>query len=276
VQFWNKATSGNYLTPVKSGVGIRVDGTSLFNNGVSVSPTWNNSSTTYQGLLVNTTNTASHAGSMLADFRVGGVSRASIDANGTIYSSPVDGSRTFFQLSDNYGAGYIYGGAQFAFQPAAAAGIQFYMVYSGQFWAGQSLTVGGAQSSPNASLFAASANILEQYNGTSSQEQRLYGSRVSSTNYERFVIRTGSTGTNTILATEKGSGGGAACGMSLRVNGADAITIDVNQNVAFSGHVQLGNNAITGLSAGALAATTNASIVMYDASGQAYRIPCII
>lgn len=36
------------------------------------------------------------------------------------------------------------------------------------------------------------------------------------------------------------------------------------------------NAATTGLSAGALAATTNASIVLTDATGQAYRIPCII
>ena len=35
-------------------------------------------------------------------------------------------------------------------------------------------------------------------------------------------------------------------------------------------------NAVTGLSAGVLAGTTNASIVVTDASGQDYRIPCII
>lgn len=35
-------------------------------------------------------------------------------------------------------------------------------------------------------------------------------------------------------------------------------------------------NATTGLVAGVLAATTNASIVITDASGQAYRVPCII
>lgn len=40
--------------------------------------------------------------------------------------------------------------------------------------------------------------------------------------------------------------------------------------------VQIGNAAVTGLVAGTLAATTNASIVLYDSTGQAYRIPCII
>jgi hypothetical protein len=39
---------------------------------------------------------------------------------------------------------------------------------------------------------------------------------------------------------------------------------------------QLGNAAVTGLTAGVLAALTNASIVITDSTGQAYRIPCII
>lgn len=40
--------------------------------------------------------------------------------------------------------------------------------------------------------------------------------------------------------------------------------------------LQTDTNATTGLTAGVLAAITNASIVLYDASGQAYRVPCII
>lgn len=39
---------------------------------------------------------------------------------------------------------------------------------------------------------------------------------------------------------------------------------------------KLGNSATTGLVAGALAALTTASLVITDASGQAYRIPCIV
>lgn len=35
-------------------------------------------------------------------------------------------------------------------------------------------------------------------------------------------------------------------------------------------------NATTGLTGGVLAATTNASIVIFDGAGQAYRVPCII
>jgi len=41
-------------------------------------------------------------------------------------------------------------------------------------------------------------------------------------------------------------------------------------------NLRLGAAATTGLVAGTLAATTNASIVITDSGGQAYRIPCII
>jgi hypothetical protein len=40
--------------------------------------------------------------------------------------------------------------------------------------------------------------------------------------------------------------------------------------------LQTATNATTGLAAGVLAATTNASIVLTDGSGQVYRVPCII
>lgn len=40
--------------------------------------------------------------------------------------------------------------------------------------------------------------------------------------------------------------------------------------------LQTDTNATTGLTAGVLATLTNASIVLYDATGQAYRVPCVI
>jgi len=59
---------------------------------------------------------------------------------------------------------------------------------------------------------------------------------------------------------------------------ATRLTIDNTGAVivASGGNFQLGNTATTGLVAGALAALTTASVVIYDSTGQAYRIPCII
>lgn len=53
------------------------------------------------------------------------------------------------------------------------------------------------------------------------------------------------------------------------VNGGDVT-------VASGKVLTLGNAAVTGLTAGVLAALTNATVVITDSTGQAYRIPCII
>lgn len=54
------------------------------------------------------------------------------------------------------------------------------------------------------------------------------------------------------------------------------LTGSAGVTVASGQVLKLGNAATTGLGAGVLAALTNASIVITDSTGQAYRIPCII
>ena len=68
--------------------------------------------------------------------------------------------------------------------------------------------------------------------------------------------------------------------MNLRTQAAGATRatrLKLNATGAtITGQLVLGNAAVTGLGAGALAATTNASIAITDSTGQVYRIPCII
>jgi hypothetical protein len=65
--------------------------------------------------------------------------------------------------------------------------------------------------------------------------------------------------------------------LSLRINNvAMVVTTNTETKITSGQNFWLGNAATTGLTAGVLAATTNASIVIYDSAGQAYRIPCII
>lgn len=45
--------------------------------------------------------------------------------------------------------------------------------------------------------------------------------------------------------------------------------------VSAAGALKLGNNAVTGLVAGALAALTTSSVTIQDATGTTYRVPCI-
>jgi hypothetical protein len=54
------------------------------------------------------------------------------------------------------------------------------------------------------------------------------------------------------------------------------LTVNGGITIASTKALKLGNAAVTGLTPGALAATTNASITITDSAGTVYRIPCII
>lgn len=67
---------------------------------------------------------------------------------------------------------------------------------------------------------------------------------------------------------------------TLAVTGASTVTGVLTANggltIGSGQALKLGNAATTGLTAGVLAATTNATISITDSTGQVYRIPCII
>lgn len=91
----------------------------------------------------------------------------------------------------------------------------------------------------------------------------------------RGPLSTGS-GTPGDLTFQTGTTGGAAtvqnaAATALTIKGATQAVV-----VASGKTFQIGNAATTGLTAGVLAALTNATIVITDSTGQAYRIPCII
>lgn len=88
-------------------------------------------------------------------------------------------------------------------------------------------------------------------------------------------LSTGSGTSGDIIFQTGGTGAAATvvntATTALTIKGATQAVV-----VASGKALQLGNAATTGLSAGVLSATTNASIVLTDSTGQAYRIPCII
>jgi len=76
--------SGTTLTE-SSGLLFNVSTTgSATTAGLTVAPTWNSTGVIDAALLVNPTNTASGAASLLADFQLGGVSQASVDKAGNV------------------------------------------------------------------------------------------------------------------------------------------------------------------------------------------------
>lgn len=91
----------------------------------------------------------------------------------------------------------------------------------------------------------------------------------------RGSLSTGSGASGDIILQTGGTGAGAAvqntAATALTIKGATQAVV-----VASGKTFQLGNAATTGLTPGVLSATTNATIVITDSAGQAYRIPCII
>lgn len=73
--------------------------------------------------------------------------------------------------------------------------------------------------------------------------------------------------------------GGTTTGGTRILNSSGKAQVKLGDASAFAqiqGKLTTDVNATTGLGAGLLAATTNATVVIYDGSGQAYRVPCII
>lgn len=68
----------------------------------------------------------------------------------------------------------------------------------------------------------------------------------------------------------------AAVGIKRVSTTLQARLADDSGFAPFQGKLTTDTNATTGLGAGLLAATTNATVTVFDASGQAYRVPCII
>lgn len=107
--------------------------------------------------------------------------------------------------------------------------------------------------------------------------------------FQSVVTATSNTaGANTIITASNGTGTGGSGTIAVQtapVAGsgstpntlATVFTFGTAGVIVASGKtLTLGNAATTGLTAGVLAAITNASIVITDSTGQAYRIPCIV
>lgn len=181
-----------------------------FTGNVSIAQTWNNGATVFGApLLVNVTNTASANNSLLFDLQIGGSSKLNFQRAST----------TAYYL--NLGTSVTYGANGIVAQIFSGGAVQLF-------------TDGGSNS---ASFHTPASNVLALYSGTTNQELQVYGTYTDSTHLERGVWRMGTTGTNMVFGTEKGSGGGAACGLTIQTAGTAAITIGTTQNVTINAGV---------------------------------------
>lgn len=156
---------------------------------LKVTETWNNASVAFPGaVVVDVTDTASAAGSLLADFKVGGTSKVFIDKGGNVRfgRGDYDGVAVISNGS-KYSSLYlgVDGSAQLSVSKhkVASNGVPFSAQWGGSF---EIDAANGGTDVVRAYLDA--ANVWAQRNGTNAQTFRVYNTYTSGSNRENFAV----------------------------------------------------------------------------------------
>jgi len=206
---------------------------------INLSQTWNNAATTFTGLKLNVTNTASAAASNLLDLQVGGSSKFNVTTAGQLKTTSGQGdietglnpAAGDFRVNVNglyvvkYGNNYISsnlstGYRQWLFQP----GTGFVLNSSAYFgWSDQNFNI--HNSNYDIKLYRDDAGTLAQRNGTNAQTFRLYGTYTDASNYERTSITRDSSGL-VIDAQKGGTGADPTNLLDLKLGGVSEFRVD--------------------------------------------------
>lgn len=145
----------------------------------NLSSTWNDGATTFNGIKLNVTNTASASDSKLLDLQVGGVTKFRVDPfNGDLeFSSSISTGQAQIKVGGTnilkmYGSGW-------GNQPLHVLSLGGVNVVAGASlrWANQTF------------LYSSAANVIDQYNGVNGQAYHLYNTRTDENNYERGFMK---------------------------------------------------------------------------------------
>jgi hypothetical protein len=197
----------------------------------NLSDTWNDGATTFTGIGLNVTDTASAAASNLLNLQVGGVSIASVRKSGLAIFGP---TATF---TNNIGiatpALNVGDGASVASNFAGGqvniwtGNVNSASLNSGGVALRSTSTVawGSGTSVTSADLFVArdAANTLAQRNGVNAQAFRVYNTFTDASNYERVALKAETTYFRII--TEK-AGTGAARALAFATDGLNRWEIN--------------------------------------------------
>ena len=219
------------------------NGTTLSGSGQTVTAnapildltqTWNATASAFTAIKLNVTNTASLAGSLLADLQVGGSSMFKVDKTGAVTAASITGIHTLGYGKHDAGA---YGEYTIGHKDLAAFTTNFAFtqnstgdtVFNGttvQFRLGNSskavlssagfatLQLGFAANAagltaPDIILERGAAGILEQRSGTNSQSFRVYNTYTDSLTFERGVFDWTTTANTLTIGTQAGASGGS-------------------------------------------------------------------
>ena len=200
---------------------------------LNLSQTWNSATTTFTGLKLNVTDTASANTSKLLDLQVNGVSKFYVSDDSlktSSFSYGSTGAGTAVVISANGGATYsarLSTSTLFTIGTLGIAGS----VFSG---------------TPDVALNRDAANVLALRNGTNAQTYRLYNTYTDASNYERGFFQWDSNVLK--IGTEKGGTGAAR---NLKLSGpspASSLTfstagINTSDHVTLSSAFRAGGNA---------------------------------
>ena len=245
----------NAAITLNSTTGVNVNGGPL-----ALTQTWNNVATTFTGLQVNVTDTASNAASLLMDLRVGGVSQFRVDKTGTFtgtYRIHPTGPTLFSGQAGVWS--FTYFGTP-RFRVDAQRGFVC-TPGSGFSWSGTSNDASGAS---DLLLLRDAANTLAQRNGNAAQESRIYGTYTGAgADYRRLALKMSSAGVAQIVA-EGGGSGSADNRLEFVTGGATRMTVAADGNITTSGSI-----TATGVTvgSGASAATFNINELKFGSAG---------
>jgi hypothetical protein len=197
---------------------------------LNLSGTWNTSGIA-RGILLNVTDTASNASSLLMDLQVGGVSKFKYDKSGAMSlagassSASIVCSSPYFQINPTVPLALYVNSS---LRQLVGSSVT-------EFRAGIALTTGGLGTAPEAYAYAGGANIWENRNSTNAQTFRLYGTYTDASNYRRLT--TASTTAGIFTVTAEGAGTGAS-GNLLKLTApillpSTSVTLATNGDLAF-------------------------------------------
>ncbi len=206
---------------------------------LNASQAWNNAAITFTGWKLNVTDTASAAGSLLADLQVGSVSKFSVDKTGIAAAVSMRSTSDVY-VGTSASNQVLYFGGTAAAQIALArrggstdtldvlTGNQ--VAYAKLRADSMTLAVGGLNfgTSGDLSLYRDAANTLAQRNGANAQTFRLYNNYTGPSDYERMNAGWVS---NVFVMKAEGAGTGATSrGFQIAAGGALGL-LDINTTI---------------------------------------------
>jgi len=199
----------------------------------NLTTTWNNVATTFTGIKLNVTDTASAAASLLMDLQVGGASRFRVAKTGEITQA----SGQFLDGAFIKGGSYTNNNSVYGVRQAAGEvffctlGVEGYGLSAGKAYNWFSGNANLSAANYDLSLFRDAANTLAQRNGVNAQTFRLYNTFTDASNYERGFMRWSS---NVLEIGAEAAGTGTQRNIFIGA-GTKGISVSPNNNsISFS------------------------------------------